>query len=465
MKQVVFSKYSNDRSVAFQIRTDILKDENGVFSVTKSAMTDAAKVHIDNNETCSKLLAAAFVGTKFVACPCKKLDERTLLFDFLNGKQMDTLLDETLEKNDLDAFWKYLSDYKKQMAVLAKADFEKTPEFIRVFGDCEILADAKALPVANVDQIFQNIKIEDENWFVYDYEWTFPFLVPVGYIFYRAALFYGQFDRKSFLESRGIDLFAFFDINEEQKDVYQKMEEHLQAYIHNGYTRLWEMYEIIEPDNFDTIGIVIEEKKRRHVREIVVRRNYFDKTATQEVVKAVRKEDGHSILELPVSADIETLNMTLGDDIGMVRFYNVSLLHKNGEILVANKPFLCSGSMIYPDVYQFSDDLLNLYFNELPDEAVLHIEYQMEFGNKELLDMEEKVFCENKQKMQEEIDTLQEKINALRDEVRRQYEENEGLKAQAERYLNDYNTVINSVAWKSTGPLRKVADKMKGKRE
>ena len=63
------------------------------------------------------------------------------------------------------------------------------------------------------------------------------------------------------------------------------------------------------------------------------------------------------------------------------------------------------------------------------------------------------------------FDTLQEKINALRDEVRRQYEENEGLKAQAERYLNDYNTVINSVAWKSTGPLRKVADKMKGKRE
>ena len=465
MKQVIFSKYSNDRSAAFQIRTDILKDENGVLSVTKSAMTDAAKAHIDNNEICFGLLTDSFAGTQFVACPCKRMDERTLLFDFLTGKQMDALLDEALEKHDMDTFWKYLSDYKMQMNALARADFEKTAEFTEVFGDCEIPADAKALPVANVDQIFQNIKIEDENWFVYDYEWTFPFLVPVGYIFYRAALFYGQFDRKSFLESRGIDLFAFFDINEEQKDVYQKMEEHLQAYIHNGYTRLWEMYEIIEPDNFDTIGIVIEEKKRRHVREIVVRRNYFDKTATQEVVKAVRKEDGHSILELPVSADIETLNMTLGDDIGMVRFYNVSLLHKNGEILVANKPFLCSGSMIYPDVYQFSDDLLNLYFNELPDEAVLHIEYQMEFGNKELLDMEEKVFCENKQKMQEEIDTLQEKINALRDEVRRQYEENEGLKAQAERYLNDYNTVINSVAWKSTGPLRKVADKMKGKRE
>lgn len=458
MKQVIFSKYSNDRSAAFQIRTDILKDENGVLSVTKSAMTDAAKAHIDNNEICFGLLTDSFAGTQFVACPCKRMDERTLLFDFLTGKQMDALLDEALEKHDMDTFWKYLSDYKMQMNALARADFEKTAEFTEVFGDCEIPADAKALPVANVDQIFQNIKIEDGNWFVYDYEWTFRFPVPVGYIFYRAALFYGQFDRKSDLERKGIDLFSFFDISENEMVVYQRMEESLQSYILSGYTRLWEMYEIIKPDNYDTIAVVAEEKKRRYIRMVTVRRNYFDKSATQEEIKAMMKEDGHSVLEIPVSADIETLNMTLGKDTGMVRFYNVSLRDANDRVIVADKAFLCNGNMIRPDVYQFADDLPNLYFNELPDDGILHIEYKMEFGNKDLLDMAEKQLHESEQKMQEEI-------AALRDVIRKIQEENEGLKAQSEQYLKDYNTVINSAAWKSTKPLRKVADMMKGKSE
>lgn len=458
MKQVVFSKYSNDRSAAFQIRTDILKDENGTFSVAKTAMTDEAKAHIDNNEICSGLLTDSFAGTKFVACPCYRPDDRTLLFDFLHGKQMDALLDDALEKHDMDTFWKYLSDYKMQMNALARADFENTPGFTEVFGDCEIPTDAKALPVANVDQIFQNIKIEDENWYVYDYEWTFRFPVPAGYIFYRAALFYGQFDRKSDLERKGVDLFSFFDISENEMDVYQRMEESLQSYILSGYTRLWEMYEIIKPDNYDTIAAVAEEKKRRYIRLVTVRRNYFDKTAVEKEVDAVRKEDGHSVLEIPVSADIETLNMTLGKDTGMVRFYNVSLLDADNRVITANKAFLCNGGMIRPDVYQFTDDLPNLYFNELPDDAILHIEYQVGFGKKDLLDMAEEQLHESEQKMLEEID-------ALRDEIRKMREENEGLKAQSEQYLKDYNTVINSAAWKSTKPLRKVADMMKGKSE
>ena len=170
------------------------------------------------------------------------------------------------------------------------------------------------------------------------------------------------------------------------------------------------------------------------------------------------KEDGHSVLEIPVSSDIETLNMTMGKDTGMVRFYNVSLRDANDRIIVANKAFLCNGNMIRPDVYQFADDLPNLYFNELPDDAILHIEYQVGFGKKDLLDMAEEQLHESEQKMQEEID-------ALRDVIRKIQEENEGLKAQSEQYLKDYNTVINSAAWKSTKPLRKVADMMKGKSE
>lgn len=441
MRQVLFSKYSNDRSVAFQIRTDIIRNENGMLTVEKSAMTSEARTHIAHNEMCAQMLAESYEGTRFVACPCKRINEDTLAFEFLSGKQMDEMLDEALDKCDEASFYELLTIYKKEMEKLAVVTIEGS--------------DERALPVANVDQIFQNIKIKDDKWYVYDYEWTFEKVVPLGYIFYRAVVFYGQFDRKADLKRRGIDLFDFFSISEEEKIRYQKMEKQLQGYIQDGYTRLWEIYEIIHPDNFDTIVLVEEEKKRRHPEQVTVRRNYFRQPADEERIEPCAKED-RNVLDIGVSAEIETLNISLGNETGMVQMLDVSLRDIAGNILMENKPFLSNGLMVKANLYQFIDDIPNLYFNELPDKAVLHIEYNIGFGKKSLLTLTEKQLDAMEESTQERIQELEMKLERVR-------EQNALLKAEAERSINDYNTVVQSFAWRSTKPIRKMADIVKGK--
>ena len=439
MKRVIFSKYSNERSAAFQIRTDILKDDQGKLSVTKSAMTEKAKAHIAHNELCAKQLADSFAGTCFVVCPCERINEETLEFSFLTGMQLDEMLDEALERQDEDAFFALLTVYKKEMQKLATASSEKTSEM--------------TVQVANVDQIFQNIKVQDDKWYVYDYEWTFERPVPLGFIFYRAALFYSQFERRSYLERKGIDLFDFFGIDEAQKDRYREMEEQLQHYILGEYTRLWELYEIIHPENYDTIELVNEEKKRRHIGQVTVRKTYADRPATEEKVEAFVKTDDNGecvrILNVPVSSDIETLNMTLGNSTGMVHFISIDLWDKDNRVLLNNKPFLCNGTLSGEDYYEFSDDLPNLYFNELPDAAILHIEYQIGFGKDDLLGMTGK-------RLRDTEDRMQRRIRELEQELQKTKELNGILEA-------DYNTVVQSAAWKSTKPIRKLADIMKGK--
>lgn len=498
MKKVVFSKYSNERSVSFQIRTDILKDPDGTLTVAKVATTQEAIAHIAHNELCAKKLQESYADTKFYACPCKRVDEKTLEFDYLKGDQLDYLLDETLRNDDKEAFFELVTDYKEQMEKLACANFNVFDtnrkdsqngdgqngdgqngdgqdsdtqdnggwgQFKKVFGAhtaddkfLAILSGTKALTISNIDQIFQNIKIDGDKWFVYDYEWTFDFYVPVKYVFYRAALFYGEFDRKSYLESKAINLFDFFAITEDERQVFAEMENALQAYILGTHTRLWEMYEIIAPDNFDSIALANDEKRRRNVRKVVVRRNYADGKIAEVTMDASMDADGKSIVDIPVSSDVQTLNVVVGNDTCEVHFFNVSLCTSDGEILMADKPFLTSGNLVRPNCYQFGDGPANMFLNELPDDAILHIEYEVGFGRTDLMEMKEAQLTETETRLQAEID-------ALREENARLAIENEGLRTQATQYLSDYNTVVNSAAWKSTKPLRAMADMVKGKKE
>ena len=154
-------------------------------------------------------------------------------------------------------------------------------------------------------------------------------------------------------------------------------------------------------------------------------------------------------MNVPVSSDIETLNMTLGNSTGIVHFISIDLWDKDNRVLLNNKPFLCNGTLSGEDYYEFSDDLPNLYFNELPDEAILHIEYQIGFGKDDLLGMTGK-------RLRDTEDRMQRRIRELEQELQKTKALNGILEA-------DYNTVVQSAAWKSTKPIRKLADIMKGK--
>ncbi|MCR5581541.1 MAG: hypothetical protein K6F66_08115, partial [Pseudobutyrivibrio sp.] len=117
-------------------------------------------------------------------------------------------------------------------AYLPKAEeFQTSPEFEEVFGQVDMPRGVLAARYVDVDLIFDNIIKTDKGWEIIDYEWTFDFLVPINYIFYRAYKF-------SDLPEHMVD------IPDAERAIYQQMEDHFQSqYIFKDVKNLHELRE------------------------------------------------------------------------------------------------------------------------------------------------------------------------------------------------------------------------------
>ena len=82
----------------------------------------------------------------------------------------------------------FIEAVKKAYMKNAK-EFETSPEFEEVFGQVSMPRGVLASKYLDVDLIFDNIIKTDKGWQIIDYEWTFDFLVPINYVFYRASKF------------------------------------------------------------------------------------------------------------------------------------------------------------------------------------------------------------------------------------------------------------------------------------
>ena len=80
----------------------------------------------------------------------EKTNDSTLRFEYLKGETLEELLDDALFANDRYTFVFLVDEYKDYIRYNAQK------------------------PVSDYDLIFQNIIVQDGNWTVIDYEWTYP---------------------------------------------------------------------------------------------------------------------------------------------------------------------------------------------------------------------------------------------------------------------------------------------------
>ena len=99
MKNIIYSKYSNERAERFQIRTDILEDENGKKYVQKKAFTYEANTHINNIYINYKLLLEAYKDSKICINECNKV-ENGLEFEYIVGNTLEEKLDKLFFNKD-----------------------------------------------------------------------------------------------------------------------------------------------------------------------------------------------------------------------------------------------------------------------------------------------------------------------------------------------------------------------------
>ena len=195
--QAKMVKYSTDRDEKYGICTTIGTDNTGYY-VTKRAVYPEAAEHIANLEKAYEDLTKRFEGSDLSFNTCKRVGEKTLRFEYLNGVTLEELLDRAIDKNDREGFLKLTERYKKAIAY------------------------HEEVPVCDYDLIFQNILVEDDKWTVIDYEWTYPEAMPSKDLFARAVWCYVQGSKKREIAIKWCELDGDFESVIERERKFQK---------------------------------------------------------------------------------------------------------------------------------------------------------------------------------------------------------------------------------------------------
>ncbi|WP_024867288.1 class I SAM-dependent methyltransferase [Butyrivibrio sp. FCS014] len=169
----IYSKYSNDRVDEFKIRTDIAIDRAGRKIIRKFPLTEAAKEHVFGIRDAYLNLVEKFRGGDLEINDCQ-LDEKggCAIFSFVNGVPLSSLLDECIDRDDMEGFNALLNEYIKRIGY--REDY----------------------PVSDYDLIFSNIMVNGPIWTIIDYEWTYGKCIPVKEQVWRALYCYRLEDRK-----------------------------------------------------------------------------------------------------------------------------------------------------------------------------------------------------------------------------------------------------------------------------
>lgn len=227
-----YVKYSNDRKEEFQIKT-LQKGSGFGPKIEKHPLCKAAESHIEATARAYEKLAARYRGSLLAVNESRleKTPEGTpyIEIQFLKGKTLEEILDEQLEKNDLEGFHSLFDEYLKRIA----------------FGEEKAIAD--------FDMIFANIMVSvDDNgcyklnntWNLIDCEWTFERVIETREIAFRALYCYLLEEEKRNCLNPDLILDKL-GIGPEEAAQYREQELQFQKYVTGKRLSLGELREAI----------------------------------------------------------------------------------------------------------------------------------------------------------------------------------------------------------------------------
>lgn len=227
-----YVKYSNDRKADFQIKT--LQRSTGFGPIIeKHPLSKEAGKHIEDTVRAYEKLSERYQGS-FLAVNEVEL-ERTvegipyIRIKFLKGKTLEEILDERLEKEDVEGFQNLFDEYVKRISV----------------GEDQEIAD--------YDIIFANIIVEqDDNgcykldniWHLIDCEWTFEKIIETREIAFRAIYCYLLEDEKR--NKLNVDLIMNkLKMEQTEAEQYRRQEMKFQKYVTGKQLSMAELREAI----------------------------------------------------------------------------------------------------------------------------------------------------------------------------------------------------------------------------
>lgn len=264
---VIYSKFSMERDVRFQIRTDILQRENGERVVRKHPLTAAAEQHIKKMEENYRRLQKTAEGTNLVFCPTVCVKD-SAEFPWAEGEVLQHRLQRFLEKGQRQEAEQLILQYVERMG---KLSFEE---------------------LADVDLIFSNILVDGDTWNIIDHEWSFAAAIPQKWILYR-AMFYLSVQLPGYEMTELARLLALAGITEKEAEQFGNWEVQFQEYLRGDTVPIGHMVDLLGNQVIPFAGNCAEEKK-----EASRRMNLLEKDARKLYyhIDRVEKKDGKWIV-------------------------------------------------------------------------------------------------------------------------------------------------------------------------
>lgn len=172
---VKYVKYSNDRAPEYSVRTEIIQEKNGGIHVRKYPLGEAAKGHVRDMEAAYLNLQEKYEGSGLEINKCRLVEQGNEVyarFEYVQGPSLLEKMDGFVEQGDLLGFQECFREYRKKISY--------NPDY----------------PVSDFDLIFGNIIIQNNEWHLIDYEWTFGKQIPPEELAYRAINYYFVDDGK-----------------------------------------------------------------------------------------------------------------------------------------------------------------------------------------------------------------------------------------------------------------------------
>ena len=260
---IVYSKISTERKDEFKICTNIVKKNEG-YIVEKVALTEKGIQHF--NEINEFYKNSQKQNEKwFKYCPVRQIDNK-LIFDFIDGQNLESLVDLYVKNNDFDKVSKTMDLLYEIISDGIIESFNVNEEFLNVFGnhDFELLSNEKSIRFCDIDIILENVVLtKNKKFYILDYEWVFDCTVPISFILYRAILHSMAISK---LPSEQIDkLYTRYGISTELRGLYLSMEEHFQNYVSDKkisdyYTQLHsQVIELSKEQNREFLDIFVKQ--------------------------------------------------------------------------------------------------------------------------------------------------------------------------------------------------------------
>lgn len=260
---IVYSKISTERKDEFKICTNIVKKNEG-YIVEKVALTEKGIQHF--NEINEFYKNSQKQNEKwFKYCPVRQIDNK-LIFDFIDGQNLESLVDLYVKNNDFDKVFKTMDLLYEIISDGIIESFNVNEEFLNVFGnhDFELLSNEKSIRFCDIDIILENVVLtKNKKFYILDYEWVFDCTVPISFILYRAILHSMAISK---LPSEQIDkLYTRYGISMELRGLYLSMEEHFQNYVSDKkisdyYTQLHsQVIELSKEQNREFLDIFVKQ--------------------------------------------------------------------------------------------------------------------------------------------------------------------------------------------------------------